>query len=207
MPASKTVICNRALHFIGVGEEIASINERSPEAEACLLFYDDALDEVLREWPWPFARRRVALATVNTTGDDDELEAYNSEFFYAYRYPSDCLFVRRIVSGQVPDDESSLIRYQIASDDDGQLILTNEADAEIDYTARITDTQLFPVDFGFALSYRLASYIAPRLAEDPAKAGQIAMRGYELSINKARNVAAQEESEGPPPMSSFQRAR
>lgn len=202
MAASKTIICNRALHFIGIGEEIASINERSPEAEACLLFYDDTLDELLREFPWPFARRRVALALVS-----DEDEAYNSEFFYAYRYPSNCLFVRRIVSGSVPDTSETLIRYQVSSDDSGQLILTNEADVEIDYTARITDTQLFPVDFGFALSYKIASLIAPRLAEDPSKAGQIAMRGYQLSLEKARAMAASEESEGPPPMSSFQRAR
>jgi len=202
MAASKTIICNRALHFIGIGEEIASINERSPEAEACLLFYDDTLDELLREFPWPFARRRVSLALVS-----DEDTAYNSEFYFAYRYPSDALYIRRIASGSIPDTSETLIRYQISSDDSGLLLLTNEADVEIDYTARITDTQLFPVDFGMALSYRLAAYIAPRLAEDPSKAGQIAMRGYQFSIEKARNMAASEESEGPPPMSSFQRAR
>ncbi len=207
MTISKTTICNRALHFIGIGEEIASINERSAEAEACRQFYDDALDEVLREWPWPFARRQVTLAITNATDADGEYVAYSDEFFYAYRYPPECVYARRIVSGTVPDTSESLVRYQIASDSSGRLILCNQADAQLEYTASITDTSLFHPDFAMAVSYRIATYIGPRLAEDPAKASQIALRGYELSIVKARAVAAMEESEGPPPKSSFQRAR
>ena len=205
--ASKTMICNRAIHFIGIGEEIASINERSAEAEACLAFYEDALDELLREWPWPFARRTVDLAEVNDLDSDGNVVAYNDEFFYAYRYPTDAVFIRRLVSGVVPDNPDSLLRYQIASDDAGRLILTNVVDATAEYTVRVADTSLFPSDFAMALSFRLASYIAPRLAEDPDKASKLAMAGYERSMAKARAVAAMEENEGKPPMSSFQRSR
>lgn len=209
MTISQTSICQKALHFIGIGEEIASINERSPEAEACLQFYDEALDELLREFPWPFATRNVALSTTNATDpdDDDALIEYSDEFFYSFRYPSDCVYARRIMSGQVPDDSSSIIRYKIASDTTGRLILANVETATLEYTSRVTDAALYPSDFAMALSYRLAAYIAPRLAEDPAKASQVAMRGYAFSLAKARSVAASEESEGPPPKSSFERAR
>lgn len=203
MAISKTSICNKALHFIGIGEEIASINERSPEAEACLLFYDDELEELLREWPWPFARRQVNPGLVN----DDETVAYNPEFFFAYRYPPEAVFIRKIVSGTVPDTEASLIRYQIGGDDEGKLILTNEANITIEYTKRVTDASQFPSDFATALSARIGSKIAPRLSEDPMKAGQVCAMLYKESLSKARAVAAQEESEGPPPTSSFQRAR
>lgn len=207
MTISKTGVCNKALHFIGIGEEIASIDERSSDAKACKMFYADALDEVLREWPWPFATRTVSLDMVNTLGDDDEPERYSTEFFYAYRYPSDCLYVRRIVSGTVPDTEESLVRYEIGSDTSGRLILTDAAEAEIKYTARISDESLFPPDFAMALAYRIAIYIAPRLVEDPRKMVDVCQRSYLLSIEKARGVAAMEESPGRPPKSSFERSR
>lgn len=203
---SQTSICNKALHFIGIGEEIASITERSPEAEACLLFYEEALEEVLREFPWPFATRYVALSTTNTTSGGNLVE-YNDEFFYAYRYPTDCVYARRIMSGQVPDDASTLVRFKIASDTTGKLILSNTDEATLEYTARVTDASMFSVDFAMAVSWRLAGLIAPRLAEDPIKAGQVALQGYRMSLAKARSVAASEESEGTPPKSSFERAR
>src|SRR5690606_28194143 len=102
-----------------------------------------------------FATRIVALGLVE--------EEPNSEWGYSYRYPSDCLMVRRFITGIQPDTQETKIPYRVIGDDDGLLILTNEDEAEIEYTIRATDTLRYPPDFEMALSFRLASYIAPRI--------------------------------------------
>src|SRR5690606_25121463 len=83
-------IVNRALARIGSSKQIANVEtENSREAISARLVFDDERDYVLRDFPWPFATAYRTLALVS--------EAPNGDWGYAYRYPSDCLYVRRIV--------------------------------------------------------------------------------------------------------------
>ena len=94
--ASKTEICNLAISHLGVGKEIANFEtERSEVAAACRRYYDIALQTMLTEFDWGFATRYVTLGL-------EEIEP-NSEWRYSYRYPHDCLKVRRIISCETGD--------------------------------------------------------------------------------------------------------
>ena len=63
--ASKTEIANLALSHLGVGKEIGNLDtEKTEEAVAMRRFYESARDATLRDFPWPFATRMVALALV-----------------------------------------------------------------------------------------------------------------------------------------------
>src|SRR3990167_2163908 len=133
---SEVEICNMALGHLGVGKEIANLEtEKSTEASLCRRFYANTRDEALRDFPWPFATKLAALGLIE--------EDPNDEWGFSYRYPSDCLRLRRLLSGLRNDTRQSRAPYKIGKDDQGRLLFADLEDAEAEYTARITDPALF----------------------------------------------------------------
>lgn len=191
MGAEVLDIWNLAVSHLGIGKEIGDVDERTPEAQACNRFWEKARDEVLRDHDWPFAKKKAALVLVSESEDDDHPD---TNFDFAYRYPSDCLKVRRIDSGVRTDYRSARVSFDLMADDQGTLILTDKEEAYIEYTS--TDAQnpaRWHADFVMAVSYRLAAYIASRLTKgDPFKVGQVAMAFFRMSIVKAKANAANE---------------
>lgn len=159
--ASKVQIWNMALSHLGSGKQVASVTDRSPEAAACVLFWDQAVAEALGDYPWTFTRKTAALALVEDLREDNP----NSEWHYSYRLPSDCVSIRRIPSGIRTDTNGSVIRFIEGQDDQGSLIYTDLEGAEAEYTYLVTDANKFPAKFAQALSLLLAVYIAPRVTD------------------------------------------
>ena len=85
--ASVVQICNIALTRIGQSKLIDSLAERSVAAEMCTLHYEACRDEVLRDFDWPFAEARVALAGIGQPP---------SNWTFRYRLPDNCLKARSI---------------------------------------------------------------------------------------------------------------
>lgn len=201
MASSNTEICNLAISHLGSTDEIDDLEtDSTPEAAACQRYYEQARAQVLRDFPWPFATKFRTLDLIEEEPTD--------EWGYSYRYPSDCLILRRILSGSRNDARQTRVAYRIAKDDDGKLLYTDMEEALAEYTEDMTDVTLFPPDFVMALSFRLASYIAPRLiAGDPFKLGDRAVKYYFAEIASARAQALNEEQPDEEPLSEFERAR
>ena len=199
--SSVVQICNLALSHLGSGKAIANIEtEKSEEAYACRSFYETARDATLRDFTWPFATKIASLALVEESPSD--------EWDYSYAYPSDCLKIRRILSGVRNDDRASRVPYRIIAGDNQQLIYSDQEDAELEYTVRVTDTNRFSADFIMALSLRLASYIAPRVTGgDRFKQGEKALKMYMYEIELAKASAVNEEQPEELPESEFIQAR
>jgi hypothetical protein len=199
--ASKTQVCNFALSHLGVGKRITDIDsESSLEADTCNLFYDDALDLVLREFEWPFATKIVTLGLVQENPTD--------EWAFSYRYPSDCLYLRRILSGRRNDSRQSQTPYRLYQDDAGSLIYTDMADARVEYTVRVTDVDRFPVDFKMSFSYFLASLIAPSIVH--GSGDKIITRMLQLAslwVQKSSSKNMNEEREEETPIGEFIESR
>jgi len=187
MAESSTEVCNLALSHLGINNQIANVDsESSAEARACRLFFNTTRDAVLRDFAWPFATKIITLALVES--------APNDEWDYSYRMPSDCLFHRRILSGVRNDTQDSKIPYRVVQDDAGLLIFTDQSEAELEYTVREDRVNLWPSDFCFALSFRLASYIAPQVTGgDPFKLGDRAIKFYQYELAKAQSNAFNEQ--------------
>jgi hypothetical protein len=105
-----------------------------------------------------------------TEWPEDLDEQANGDWRYAYRYPDDCLFVRRLVppggDGRQYSEDVDRIRYRIGHDANGLLIYTNEQEANIEYTA-IDCTSLFTdAVFLEAFAWMLAYQAAPALAKN-----------------------------------------
>lgn len=190
--ASITDICNVALSHIGISKEIGNVTtEQSAEAKACRRFYDLSRESVLKDYNWPFATKIAALNMVE--------ESPNDEWLFSYRYPTDCLYARRILSGFRDDTEATRVAYKITQDSQGILIYTDKENAELEYTINTSNEDLFSSDFKVALSYRIAHYIAPRLtAGDPFNLGEKAMQKYMIEIGRASANAFNEDKSSLP---------
>ena len=202
MPLSSTTqIANMALSLLGISKSIANLdNENSAEAKACRIFYENTRDTVLSDFPWPFAGKFADLALVETSPND--------EWGYSYRYPTDALQIRRILSGIRNDNQDSRVVYKIASDDSGLLIFTDQVDAQIEYTKLITAVEFYPQVFVRAMAYHLAAAIAPRLtAGDPFKREQRCYQLYQATLEAAQAKVLDEEQPDNPPESEFIRGR
>jgi hypothetical protein len=194
--ASKLGIWNMALSHLGISKEVATVNESSQEARALDRFYDETLKEVLSDFPWPFATKFEVLGLVE--------EDPNIEWQFSYRYPTDCLHVRKILSGNRNDNRQSRVPYRIAIDSSGKLIFTDMQDAELEYTCLIDNPEHFPSDFTLMLSYRLASHVAPRVTgQDEYKMGDKAMQKYMMELSKAKARSINEEQSEEVPDSEF----
>lgn len=198
--ASVIGIYNMALSHLGVGKEVADVEEDSEEAAALNRFYEQARDEMLRAFPWPFATKIAALALVE--------EDPNDEWSFSYSVPSDCLALRRILSGSRNDSRQDRVPYREAYGTAGAVIFTDMEDAELEYTVRVSDAGRFAPDFAQALACLLASYVAPRLtAGDPNGLGKRALQLYQYYVSRAQAQALNEEQAEEEPQSEFVRGR
>jgi hypothetical protein len=198
---SETAVCNLALGHLGISAEINNLTtEKSAEASACRRYFSTAKDVALRDLKCTFATEFATLALVE--------ENPNDEWAYSYRYPASCLFFRRILSGTRNDTSGSRIPYKIASDAVGKLIYTDRQYAECEFTKQVDDQMLWPDDFILAVSYLLASLIAPRLTRgDGVKLGDRALELYNLMKQTTEaNADAEQQGEEPPEAESI-RAR
>jgi hypothetical protein len=180
--ASEIEICNIALGRIKVSRQIAALDEGSVEADQCARFYANARDNVLVDFAWGFANRYVALGLV--------AEDPSPEWAFAYRYPTDCLRARYLVTGTRPPQPP--IAFELGNDDSGLLLYTNQPEALLKYTVRITNTELFSPDFADLVAWRLAPDLAIPLGRDKTTRAE-ALQAYQDQLVAAQVKAANEE--------------
>lgn len=194
MSAAKTGICNLAIAHCGVGVQIADITtENSAEARTCRLFYPKAKNETLRDFEWPFATVFETLQLVSSNP--------TTEWGYAYQYPNDCVYFRRILSGIRMDSLASRVPYIFAQSstagDAKEYIYTDQANAVAELTGKVENVTLFPHDFEMAFSYKLAAYIAVQITRgDPFKVGDRAEQKYTELVQKAAATNKNEQYKG-----------
>lgn len=207
-------VWNLALRHLGNSNTVASLTEASAEARACSAFYQQTQDEVLGDFPWPFATKTSLLALVQ--------ERPTPEWRYSYRYPVDCLSMRRILStiGTTPPppnilyvytrnpDLFQVIRFRIAADSAGSLIYADWPYAMAEYTMQITDVTRYSAQFVQAVALKLALYIAPSVTGgDPFKLGQRAAAMYQNILDQAQANALNEQFPDVAPDDDFIQAR
>lgn len=176
--ASEVDICNIALAHLGDSATVASINppEGSAQSEHCARFYPVARDTLLEMHAWSFATRRSALAL---------LDVAISQWKYIYAMPTNVVNVIAVIPPDSVNDYSAPAYY--STDQYGynapqinpaaayytpqdysietlstgaQVICTNQENAVLRYTQRVTDTTQFSPLFNMSLTWLLASMLA-----------------------------------------------
>lgn len=215
--ASQIEICNLALSHVGA-PSIASLTENTRQSRECNRLYEILRDTVLSDFPWNFARKRLVLALLSSV-------TY-SGWDYAYAYPVDCLKAREIynpyttktytdgqyVSGNYVESavqvKADKIEFEIAAnaDLDTRVILTMQEDAELIYTARVQDANMFSALFIDAFSWRMASDLALPLKGKAALQQQM-MALYRERLGRGQQENANEGFEPPSGVSPYVVAR
>ena len=165
-------ICNMALAHLGQAPINATTDENE-RARRCAMFYNVALEKLLKCHPWRFADTTATLAQVTNN-------RIPKPYSYAYARPADALQIIKVFS-----DSKHRSDYWEASDTMGRMLVTYEPVQYANYTRKVTDTNLFDAAFTLALSWELACQLAPALtksSEDMQRAQQQAL----ISLDAAR---------------------
>jgi hypothetical protein len=198
---TKTSICNKALAHLAITTQLTDVDtDTTVEAKVCRLFYENARDECLRDFPWPWATRVELLANQTTEPND--------EWAYQYDYPTNVSRLVRIFSGVRPESRSTRIPFRVVTDGTFRYLWTSMDAASIEYVEKVTSPSRYPADFVQAMTLKLAAYIAPALTGgDPAKLGIRALQLYEYQMGRALTNAANESQVEVDPESDFILAR
>lgn len=200
MAFTKEQLCNLALGHLGVTKfivDLAAETGRSNEATVMNLYYDPAVEFVLEDYPWPELTKYVTLGLVEADPNDDWL--------YSYRYPSDCIFARRI-STSIGRVDPNPPPFETGVDDQGRLIYTDTADAILEYTLLPESPALFRPTLGMAISWWLAGLACPGLAKKKELADRC-MKMYVALKSTAQARAGNEQQQSVEPESEMIRAR
>lgn len=197
--ASRVDIYNFALAHVGVTPSITDTTERSAEANICNLFYPQVVREMYEEWPWPHSMKTGTLALSKKDP--------NSEWAFAYGYPTDAMRVIRILSGVQPETNDSQIAFKVYGEGPGRRIYTNQDSAEAEWVFLEDQEDKWPAGFAMAVSHRLAVKIAPKLTSNPTGLSQLLQQQYNLSVTVGRVSAGNEGNPGLPAESEFIRGR
>lgn len=185
-------VYNMALMRIGVYDSrVSDPSEKTTEAGVCKFWFPIVRDYVLRDYPCNFAEKRASLAKV---GDGP------TNWTYAYSLPADCVMVKGLVyPGSRNPRADQRIPFQLGqSEAYGKLLYTDMDEAELVYTAKVTDlTQWDSISIS-GLAYRLAAEIAQPLSKKPDVA-QAAMQGYSREMANAGAHMANERGADPEP--------
>lgn len=199
---SEVDLCNRALSGLGARSTISNLTEGSAESVQCALHYGPSRDELLRLHLWSFARRQKILALLAAAAGTPENPSGTgpvplSPWRYQYQPPTNCLRIRQIYQ---PVTGGAKIAYALSGDEDSagnpiDVILTDQPQAVLIYTARISAVDVFPPDFQAALVATLAAKLAIPLTGDKASASYFAKVAQD-TILTSRSIDGSEDPSG-----------
>jgi len=173
--ASKTEICNQALVLIGGGLISDFISDTTKAGQLCRLFYDSTVEELLEQYPWTFAAKRINLSA--PTQDEPKFGFENS-----FQLPADYLDIH----------ETNLLDGSWRVED--LRILTNADEISIVYVARITDTSKYTPLFRQTLIYLLAAKLAIPLTRSLQMA-TLYHQAVERTLSRSENANSHPNNE------------
>jgi hypothetical protein len=154
--ASWTQICNRALGRLGA-MSIADLMEGTQNAEFCVRFLPEAIEYVLGQYDFNFARDRVLLAP--------NAEAPVFGWRARFNLPADLIRLVKVYGGPgetADGEEDGGIPYQVENGG----ILANADELRIIYIARPKDPNRLPPPVRKAISTHLAYLLATPLTSN-----------------------------------------
>lgn len=190
--ASLADIDNLALSILGIAERIDDPDALTFTAKTLKAFWPMARDLTLRDFPWACARKTRALAL-----RDIEIPGWT----YTYDYPNDCLFAVAVMPSSglrggsawrdcwerhstMQPQRYAFDRMLRTSDNAGQLIVTDLAEAYLLYIAQVTNPVVYDIGLAMTAAAKLAHLSAATLKVKPEFV-RLAADTYEIERAKA----------------------
>jgi len=93
----------------------------------------------------------------------------NNLWQYSYRYPSECVFLRRIQSNQIADQRYTRIPLRVSIKSSLKCIFTNQENAIAEYISKDVPLSSLSPNAGLAIAYKLAMLSAPLVSGKGAR--------------------------------------
>lgn len=188
MSITKPKIYNLALSALLLAKQVIDTEtDKSNEVKVLNLHYDIALETTLQDLDLDSLSMPVTLELLANLDDD------TIPWQYVYKYPSNCTYFRRIVSGQVTDNKSTHIAKRVALYDGEKAIFTDEITAQAEIIPTAVPLEALSGMAGMAVAYQLAYLSAPLIVGKGAKSlREIIMRDYLVAKSEAQEIDATE---------------
>lgn len=198
--ADITGLCNKALANLRKSPIEDVEHDQTPEAKVCRRHAYDTRDEALENHDWQFASRTVALML----HPDDPPAGWTVRYNYP---PEDCLVPRRLLTaGMMRNAEPLPFRVELSEDGNSKTIVADHAEAQLQYTAIVTDVNKWSPMFQTAFVWLLTSNMTMALTgKDDLK--DVAMQKYLMALSSARAINLNSQYGGPAQKPGAIRAR
>jgi hypothetical protein len=186
MSFSKTKIFNLSLSALLLAKEVSNTDtDTSNEVRILNTHWDIALWSTLEDLDLDSTSMTVALELLATLTDET--------FNYAYKYPSNCAFLRRIKSLQVTDTRYTHIAKKTGMYNSQKAIFTDEQSAFIEFIPKDISLDSLGAMTIMAIAYKLAFLSAPLITGKGAKAlRESIVVAYEFAKSDAQEADARE---------------
>lgn len=149
MAYTKVQIYNLALGALLLTRRINDIDaDNSTEVRVLNTHWETALNSTLEDMDLDgtSSTKALELLSINPT----------IHWQYAYKYPTDCTFLRRIQSYSLKDTRTSQIPRRVAVLSGQKVIFCNEPEAVIEYISTDVPLAVLSSNAGLAVAYKLA---------------------------------------------------
>lgn len=154
---TKAKIFNLALGALLLNKRIADVDtDTSVENMTLNVHYDTAFRATLQDLDLDGTSTQKILELIEEEPTD--------LWLFAYKYPTDCAFFRRIQSEVLKDGRTTQIKKRIAIHNGVKAIFTNQEDAIIEYISHDISLTLLSASAGLAVAYKLAMLASPLIS-------------------------------------------
>lgn len=178
---TKVKIYNLALSALNQKREVIDpTTDNSNEVRVLNLHWDIAFESALQDLDLDSTSAPVALELLENLTQTEP----DNPWYFVYKYPTKCLFLRRIESGQITDRRSTHIPKRTAVRNGVHVIYTREENAVAECIS--TDVPLAALNpmAGMAIAYRLAEISAPLLTGKGSSALAQKIRGWYITAKE-----------------------
>lgn len=162
--ATKETIFNLTLSKLLLAREVTNATtDTSREVKILNTHWDSALRMTLKD---------LNLSTLAIEFDLELIESINNDgpYLYAYKYPTECVLLRRIVSGYAVDTRYTSILKKVTQYEGQKAILTSKVNAQAEIQSKNIPLSAIGPEAENALACQLGILAAPLLVGKGAKA-------------------------------------
>jgi hypothetical protein len=157
MANSVVDIYNLALSAIGTRSDVAAVDEGSPEANACNLWYEVTLNALLRAAPWSFATAYERLALLSTRDWTLDWGTADPPPAWGYEFAAPSTMVR-------PRYLTTFERFDLSMRGTTHSIVTNSVEPILCFTKRQPLVSMWDDQFVSAMANGLGAAIAMKVS-------------------------------------------
>ncbi len=185
MSFTKTKIYNLALSAMLLSRQISDVESDTVTNEVRVLnqFYEEALNSTLQELDLDGLSEEIDLELLATL--DLQVDLWQ----YVYKYPSRCVYLRRLKSGVITDTNRTHIAKRTGIYNGQKAIYTNEYQAVGECITNDVSLNVLSSPAGMAVAYKLAFLSSPLVVgKGAAKLRQEIYQSYLISLAEAQEL-------------------